>query len=232
MTTVMFVRQNPIAQPSRNATLQRPAMAPSDTVTLTGPGLSDSPRPAAATSSGLTRGDGPMILQPGISTQTSMPPEIPERPDSSRVEAQQKYKDAWRPRGRNLIDTTNEDLMTFDLAMNILSTGAYFKKKAGRRSSVKRYFFIGYASNTTGFLKYFKDHAAAQAGQEARGAFDLMDLVRANWDGAQNSITLTQSTKKDSSERGLTDIPETFFHALLFGVHEAEFRRQYPEYRG
>lgn len=229
----MFVRQNPVAQPSRNVTLQRPAMAPSDTVTLTGPGLSDSsPRPAAATSSGLTRGDGPMILQPGISTQTSMPPEIPERPDSSRVEAQQKYKDAWRPRGRNLIDTTNEDLMTFDLAMNILSTGAYFKKKAGRRSSVKRYFFIGYASNTTGFLKYFKDHAAAQAGQEARGAFDLMDLVRANWDGAQNSITLTQSTKKDSSERGLTDIPETFFHALLFGVHEAEFRRQYPEYRG
>jgi hypothetical protein len=24
-----------------------------------------------------------------------------------------------------------------------------------------------------------------------------MDLVRANWDGVQNSITLTQSTKKD-----------------------------------
>jgi len=75
-----------------------------------------------------------------------------------------KYNDAWRPRGRNLIDTTNEDLMTFDLACNILSTGAYFKKKAGRRSSVKRYFFVGYGGNSTAFLKYFKDHAAAQAG--------------------------------------------------------------------
>ena len=114
-----------------------------------------------------------------------------------------KYNDAWRPRGRNLIDTTNEDLMTFDLACNssvvwnifyfpfhiwdnqssfpltnsyfsgwllhhqpgnILSTGAYFKKKAGRRSSVKRYFFVGYGGNSTSFLKYFKDHAAAQAG--------------------------------------------------------------------
>ena len=111
-------------------------------------------------------------------------------------EVQQRYNDAWRPRGRNLIDTT-EDLMTFDLACNVLSTGAYFKKKAGRRSSVKRYFFMGYGNSQTGFLKYFKDHGAAQAGQEARGAFDLIDLVRANWDGLQHSITLTQSTKKD-----------------------------------
>ena len=39
-------------------------------------------------------------------------------------------------------------------------------------------------------------------GQEAKGAFDLMDLVRANWDGVQNSITLTQSTKKDSGRCG------------------------------
>ena len=75
-----------------------------------------------------------------------------------------KYNNAWRPRGRNLMDTTNEDLMTFDLACNILSTGAYFKKKAGRRSSVKRYFFVGYGNNSTAFLKYFKDHAAAQSG--------------------------------------------------------------------
>ena len=84
-----------------------------------------------------------------------------------------------------------------ELASNILATGAYFKKRAGRRSSVARYFFVGFAKQLTGFLKYFKDHAAAQQGKEARGAFDLMDLVRANWDGAEHSVTLTQSTKKD-----------------------------------
>ena len=83
--------------------------------------------------------------------------------------------------------------MTVELASNILATGAYFKKRAGRRSSVVRYFFVGFAKQVTGFLKYFKDHAA----EEARGAFDLMDLVRANWDGAEHSVTLTQSTKKD-----------------------------------
>ena len=37
---------------------------------------------------------------------------------------------------------------------------------------------------------------------------------------------------QDSSERGLMEVPETFFHALLRAVHEAEFLRQYPEHRG
>lgn len=223
--TIMMDRQSGVSPP---------AVPPRATVTVDFSPLSRSAGVGAGAGAAWTsREDDVVPLGPGISTQTSMPPvDLPYLPGRRLMEVQQKYNDAWRPRGRNLIDTTNEDLMTFDLACNILSTGAYFKKKAGRRSTVKRYFFVGYGGNSTAFLKYFKDHAAAQAGQEAKGAFDLMDLVRANWDGVQNSITLTQSTKKDSSERGLMEVPETFFHALLRAVHEAEFLRQYPEHRG
>eukprot|EP00438_Fugacium_kawagutii_P023213 Skav215682 [mRNA] locus=scaffold278:213239:217518:- [translate_table: standard] len=115
---------------------------------------------------------------------------------------------------RNLIDTTN-DAMTFGLACNILSTGAYFKKKAGRRSSVKRYFFVGYGTSSTGFLKYFKDHSAASGATTPRGSFDLMDLVRANWDGLQHSITLTQSTKKDPRRLGTQDEAATEDHPMV-----------------
>ena len=166
-------------------------------------------------------------------TQTSMrsePPELlPLAPVSERPEIQRRYNDAWRPRGRNLADTTNDQLMSVQLASNILATGAYFKKRAGRRSSVSRYFFVGYPQNSAGFLKYFKDHSAIQAGREPKGSFDLLDLVRANWDGDQHAILLTQSSKSDPSERGLLEIPESFFNALLFAVHEAEFRRQHPD---
>ena len=56
-----------------------------------------------------------------------------------------------------------------------------------------------------------------------------MKPVRASWDGQQLSVTLTQSTKTDASERGLVEIPPNFFQALLVAVHEAEFRRQNPD---
>ena len=116
----------------------------------------------------------------GRATQTSLPwmapPVAPSALASSRsADRQRKFVNAWKPSGKNLPDTANEDAMSFDLASNILRTGAYFKKKAGRRSSVTRYFFVGEPNSTQGFLKYFRDHKMAQT---PRGGFDLVDLVR------------------------------------------------------
>ncbi|CAE7248293.1 unnamed protein product, partial [Symbiodinium microadriaticum] len=162
------------------------------------------------------------------------PPEsspAPAPPSSRSLDHQRKFVNAWKPNGRDLPDTADDKAMSFDLASNILRTGAYFKKKAGRRSSVTRYFFVGDPNSAQGFLRYFRDHKAAASAATPRGGFDLVDLVRANWDGQQCSITLTQSAKTDASERGLVEIPQAFFQALLFAVHEAEFRRQHPDFR-
>ncbi|CAE7716101.1 SKOR [Symbiodinium sp. CCMP2592] len=173
-------------------------------------------------------------------TQTSLPPGLASAPPpaaeaapsgSRSLDHHRKFVNAWKPNGRDLPDTADEKAMSFDLASNILRTGAYFKKKAGRRSSVTRYFFVGEPGSAQGFLRYFRDHKAAVSAATPRGGFDLVDLVRANWDGLQCSITLTQSTKTDASERGLVEIPQAFFQALLFAVHEAEFRRQHPDCR-
>ncbi|CAE7562669.1 unnamed protein product [Symbiodinium pilosum] len=160
---------------------------------------------------------------PSRATQTSRPVAGTRSKDH-----QHKFVNAWKPNGRSLPDTSDEKTMTFDLASNILRTGAYFRKRAGRRSTITRYFFVGDPHSSQGFLRYFQTHKAAST-TTPRGTFDLLDLVRATWDGEQRCVTLTQSTKSDVSERGLVDIPESFFQALLFAVHEAEFRRQHPE---
>ena len=101
---------------------------------------------------------------------------MPSRSQGFRSsEQQRKFTNAWKPNGKGLPDTADEMQMSFELASNILRTGAYFKKKAGRRSSVSRYFFVGDPSSPQGFLKYFRDHKAVQT---PRGGFELVDLVR------------------------------------------------------